>query len=348
MPGFANTLSHLPPAWGAMPPLNGHRCFSSRSLHEIGAHTSSAFSHGLLRISLENEGAEVDFIHNKVAFSNLSLNFIDYRCSESAILIDGPAMSSCYVIQMTWSGEAKWRLGGMLRCIEGDSMVVLNPGVPVAFRLEPGYQGMLVSIDRRLLGATLADKLGRRPTQELAFLQQSIAMNGQGNAIASMVMSLCANADSDYPTVMQGALSQQVQDMLCSLIICSLPHNYTEEISHGLGPAPYYVRRVETFIQAHAKEPISFDDLVKAAQVSSRTIHDGFRRFRNTTPMAYLKDYRLNLARQLLQNGPGETVTDIALNCGFNHLSKFSVEYQQRFGERPSDTLSRRHATARN
>jgi AraC-like DNA-binding protein len=58
--------------------------------------------------------------------------------------------------------------------------------------------------------------------------------------------------------------------------------------------------------------------------------------------MAYLKDHRLTLARTQLQNGPGERVTEIALDCGFNHLSKFSLEYQQRFGERPSETLNRR------
>jgi AraC-like DNA-binding protein len=342
MPGFLSSLTHRQYNWETMPPLNGHRCFSSRSLSEINAHTSSAFSHGMIEIVLENEGAEVDFIHNRIAFSNLSLNFIDYRCAESAILIDAPAMSDCYVVQMTWSGQAKWMHDGALDCIEGDSMALLNPGVPVAFRLEPGYQGMLIHVDRTILGMTLADKLGRRPAQELLFDQRPVPMHGQGNALAAMVLSLCANADSAFPTITQGSLSRQVQDMLCSLIICSLPHNYTDEIAHGLGPAPYYVRRVESFIHAHAKESISFHDLVEVARVSSRTIHDGFRRFRHTTPMAYLKDHRLTLARTQLQNGPGERVTEIALDCGFNHLSKFSLEYQQRFGERPSETLNRR------
>uniref|UniRef100_A0A7Z0QEB7 HTH araC/xylS-type domain-containing protein n=1 Tax=Bradyrhizobium barranii subsp. barranii TaxID=2823807 RepID=A0A7Z0QEB7_9BRAD len=33
---------------------------------------------------------------------------------------------------------------------------------------------------------------------------------------------------------------------------------------------------------------------------------------------------------------------DIAIDCGFPHLAKFAVDYRERFGERPPETL-RRH-----
>jgi transcriptional regulator GlxA family with amidase domain len=35
----------------------------------------------------------------------------------------------------------------------------------------------------------------------------------------------------------------------------------------------------------------------------------------------------------------GLTVTDIALACGFTHLSKFARDYFERYNERPSTTL---------
>ena len=35
------------------------------------------------------------------------------------------------------------------------------------------------------------------------------------------------------------------------------------------------------------------------------------------------------------------TVTGVALRCGFVELGRFSVQYRQRFGERPSETLCR-------
>jgi transcriptional regulator GlxA family with amidase domain len=56
--------------------------------------------------------------------------------------------------------------------------------------------------------------------------------------------------------------------------------------------------------------------------------------------MEYLRDYRLELAREELEKAAitGRTVTEIALNCGFNHPGKFAKCYRERFGESPSQT----------
>jgi AraC-like DNA-binding protein len=57
--------------------------------------------------------------------------------------------------------------------------------------------------------------------------------------------------------------------------------------------------------------------------------------------MAYLRNVRLDLARfELKQKSSGSTsVTEVAMNCGFSHLSKFASAYKERFGELPSETL---------
>jgi transcriptional regulator GlxA family with amidase domain len=38
---------------------------------------------------------------------------------------------------------------------------------------------------------------------------------------------------------------------------------------------------------------------------------------------------------------PGETVTGIALECGFGNLGEFAGRYRRRFGEKPSETFRR-------
>jgi AraC-like DNA-binding protein len=38
---------------------------------------------------------------------------------------------------------------------------------------------------------------------------------------------------------------------------------------------------------------------------------------------------------------PGENVTVLAMGFGFTHMGRFAVEYRQRFGESPSETLRR-------
>jgi AraC-like DNA-binding protein len=122
-------------------------------------------------------------------------------------------------------------------------------------------------------------------------------------------------------------------------------HNYTDAL--GKNPSrpavPYYVRRSEEYIEAHAHEVISIDDLVEISGVSARSLYEGFRNFRQTTPMRFIKSIRLDLIRrELLAADPAHcSVTAVATKFGLCHLSNFAGDYRKRFGETPSETLRR-------
>lgn len=62
------------------------------------------------------------------------------------------------------------------------------------------------------------------------------------------------------------------------------------------------------------------------------------------SPFEYIKARRLNAVRQALvaADSSRDRVTLIALNNGFTHLGRFSVDYREHFGESPSETLARR------
>jgi transcriptional regulator GlxA family with amidase domain len=55
--------------------------------------------------------------------------------------------------------------------------------------------------------------------------------------------------------------------------------------------------------------------------------------------MSYLRNVRLDHCRRLLVAGTA-SVTDVAQQCGFTHLGRFSAAYKERFGELPSHTLT--------
>ena len=97
----------------------------------------------------------------------------------------------------------------------------------------------------------------------------------------------------------------------------------------------------------HLREPISIGDLAGAANVSVRSLFNGFRRFRGLTPMGYVKALRLDLANgELLCADPSEkSVTEIALSCGFTHMGKFARDFAARFGEKPSAVLGREYVS---
>jgi AraC family ethanolamine operon transcriptional activator len=86
-----------------------------------------------------------------------------------------------------------------------------------------------------------------------------------------------------------------------------------------------------------------------AVGVSERVLQLAFREAVGMSPSRWFTCARLNAARRLLLSGdsPPITVTGAASRCGFEHLGRFSTEYRVLFGEKPSETLTRRRGVSR-
>lgn len=106
---------------------------------------------------------------------------------------------------------------------------------------------------------------------------------------------------------------------------------------------PAALRRAEEFIAANLAEPITMADVASAANVPARTLQRAFHRYRDISPMAYLRKRRLEKVREeLIFSDPSSTsVTQVALRWGFGHMGRFSFQYKKQFNENPSETLRR-------
>jgi AraC-like DNA-binding protein len=107
--------------------------------------------------------------------------------------------------------------------------------------------------------------------------------------------------------------------------------------------SPGFVKRAEAFIEANCREPLALPDLANAVGVSARTLRDGFQQFRGVSPMQYVRQLRLERARDALRAAPLEVrVAEITLDCGFAHPGRFAMVCKAMFGESPSETLRAR------
>ncbi|WP_219701764.1 helix-turn-helix domain-containing protein [Marinomonas lutimaris] len=108
----------------------------------------------------------------------------------------------------------------------------------------------------------------------------------------------------------------------------------------------YYHRKsvVDTarqFLDYHLDEPVTVTQLCEITNVSRRTLQYSFESILGVSPIQYLRISRLNgVRRSLVQAQHGQAVSDIAVQWGFWHLSQFSKDYKQLFGETPSKTLT--------
>lgn len=159
-----------------------------------------------------------------------------------------------------------------------------------------------------------------------------------------LVAFLVAEVDQDHSVILDSPLvrAQLTQIVIATLLLCQ-PNNYRETLLRPAPPiAPYYVKRVEEYIAANADQPLTIVELAAYAGVSIRSLFAGFRNFRGTSPIAYLRSVRLQRAQEdLIAAERHETVTNVAVRWGFTHLGRFTAAYKRKFGELPSETLQR-------
>ena len=141
----------------------------------------------------------------------------------------------------------------------------------------------------------------------------------------------------------------QTQRLLAASLLTTFPNTALEALTDSTTvPAgvvePAALRRAVAFIDAHAGEDIGIAEIAQAARVGPRGLQQAFRRYRDTTPMEYLRRVRLDHAhRELLAGDPtrGDTVSAIAARWGFPHAGRFSKAYHDTYGCLPSQTLRR-------
>lgn len=102
------------------------------------------------------------------------------------------------------------------------------------------------------------------------------------------------------------------------------------------------VQNMLTFIHAHYSEKLTLNDIAAAASVNTR---ECIRCFRNTirqTPLEYVMEYRLNMAKRLLDDTE-MSITDLSLQCGFSSNAYFGKIFREKYGITPLQYRNRSH-----
>lgn len=193
------------------------------------------------------------------------------------------------------------------------------------------------------LQAAAESLLDRRIAREIVFAPTFDVTRGAGASLVALVAHMERELARSDSLLASHIGTDLFEDLLCRSIVQGLRHNYSEWLERPEPAADLRsVRRAEEYLRAHVEEPIRLTDLARAAKCSVRSLQESFRRTRGTTPMAALRQARLEQARETLAGGQAASVTDVALQFGFANPGRFALLYRAAFGERPLQTL-RRH-----
>ncbi len=87
--------------------------------------------------------------------------------------------------------------------------------------------------------------------------------------------------------------------------------------------------------------PPTLAELARQSQINECALKRGFRQVFGTTVFGYLHNYRLDCARQLLDQGT-KTVVGVAHAVGFASRSSFARAFRKKFGVNPGQYLRQR------
>jgi AraC-like DNA-binding protein len=103
---------------------------------------------------------------------------------------------------------------------------------------------------------------------------------------------------------------------------------------YGLPDYQYvYIRQSKAFMEKYYREKIELDEIAAAAFMSRFHYIRIFQKVYGMTPRQYLRDLRIEKAKELLKKG--RSVTQVCIDIGYTSLPTFSKIFKRGTGVSP-------------
>jgi AraC-like DNA-binding protein len=284
---------------------------------------------------------QLDVRLNGIYLPGMYLGYAQYG---SAILMRASPARDDYWIQLPLSGHLEATVGRDLINCNPDCAWIASPTRDdyYMYRSHAGCARIHLCLNKSAISRQLEALLDEPLCAPLEFAPVMDLTTGFGNSLARLVLMVATNLDRAGSMYLAPATMLALEQFVLTAVLMSHPHNYSTALRRREKPiAPRDVKRAIDYMQAHLDAPVRLADVVRASGVPGRTLFKHFSDCHGLSPMRYLRNARFDKVRETLRVASEARITEIAMQWGFTHMGRFSVEYRRRFGETPSETLSR-------
>ena len=231
--------------------------------------------------------------------------------------------------------------GGPRRFTAGQHNVFMNPYTAVSTEI-PAQQNleiMLMSFqpERFLQLAEHAGPVMGQLAESIAANKPTPYLNGPNMPLTPRMLAIILEIEQGCYS--GGLMNLFLQSKLLELLAlqCSQLEaaGKGETRPEGLSHADMQkVREAREILLADLQNPPSLSALARQTGLNEFKLKSGFRKMFGLPVFAYLKEHRLELARELIRGG-GKSVTEVAYETGYSTLQHFSNEFRKKFGLSP-------------
>lgn len=343
--GFIDTRRTLDPvrrrvrSRGVPPALDGHEVFYTEDGREAQELVGKALAPNRLTLGEVGSSEFAASMHG-VRLRDVSLLYLDLHVAAE---LDVPRSGHYYAVHMPMNGRAVGTINGTDFEANPIRALVTNPDDKLTMRFDHDSPQLIVRIEQEALERYLMRLIGRTLSHRLSFAPDFDLTTHPANRWNGAIQLLHTEVYYADSLVHSGRGIGPLEELIMSSLLLVQESSYDSLLGAApTRPGRRPVRHALDYLEHHLSEPITMADLAKHTGASVRSIQQGFRDELGITPMAWLRDRRLERARQELVDATpsdGVTVTGVAEHWGFNHLGGFAVLYRKRWGESPSETL---------
>lgn len=291
--------------------------------------------YGVQRVEFAWSSAPFGALANRVQLDDVHLHYCRY---DTSVQIDFSEMAGFrQFFQIAGAGELQFSQSALP--IDADSSAIIPPRHGFKGSYGDHYAHLVVQYDEETLGRKFELIYGAKTGKHLrpATLK---TLPARGVARTRSIALALAHQFGDAGPVSDIAVSELSQALVSSFLLETVGPPEGSAKVDGLASVAQ-ADLLEQFMQSHWHEPLTVESVANACGVSVRSVFAQFKRRRGVSPMAYLRDLRLENARRRLMSSPDVSVMDVALACGFSSLGHFARRFREKFGELPSTTVAR-------
>lgn len=234
------------------------------------------------------------------------------------------------------AADGMMSMGG--KALSARAVCVRDGGAEFDLLTAPDFNLYGVVVDR----AALAEHLELHLHQDLdrLLLQGDVRdlAPGRKESLCATLNGILADAQAPQTLDCPASLQQRIFDALAGVLVS--PDSLPAQAARTRLQHQQLVERLRQLVLADPENPPSITELCTRLHLSRRALQNCVEEITGLAPLAYIRSLRLNEVRRALRYGQGRrSVSSVAYDWGFTHLSQFAQDYRRMFGELPSASL---------
>ncbi|EKE73738.1 AraC family transcriptional regulator [Gallaecimonas xiamenensis] len=236
-------------------------------------------------------------------------------------------------LAITVAGYKQTSIGDLVFDNSPGQSLLASVDIPVVAKVTQAspadpYLAIMLRLDPRLVMQVASQVTLPRAPKELSYsaLSQGRLDSGMLEAVDRLVALL------DTPELLPLVAPLTLQEIIARLLLS--PHGATYMHLNASGSSSRHITQVMGWLKNHFNEAISIETLADMAHMSTSSFRHHFKAVSGMSPLQYLKQLRLQEARQLMLNDELD-VSSAGFRVGYESASQFSREYARLFGAPP-------------